>query len=323
VLAVLGLFALLPLALPQSEPPPCMAMEPLQASMGPQRPQNFHTISLGLLIMLPTLMFLIISFFMVFLSHSAQPVIWITVAAFTLVSLIFMNARKNGVRDGPNFWLNLGFLCSLATIASTAAGVYNWRSHTARYWAYAGQRAYSNVLPSVPALSHIDAGSIAFSIDAHLDLTRAASYSGDGRLFCVAPVVGAAPQTAVNYWAAGTGCCGQGGNFTCDAAADQQARSGLVYLQVGGFKSHDLDSFREAVQVASAAHGLTSSADALFVRWIEDPEQAQRAFWNDGIRFLVCSIIIYFSFSITTGTMLHCCRRTPGKSKLEDRRPAL
>mmetsp|Transcript_70114 Transcript_70114/g.193965 ORF Transcript_70114/g.193965 Transcript_70114/m.193965 type:complete len:299 (+) Transcript_70114:160-1056(+) len=295
-------------------------MEPLQASIAPQRPQNFHTISLGLLIMLPALMFLMISFFMVFLSHSAQPAIWIAVAICGFISLVFMNARKAQTRDGPNFWLNLGFLCLLATTASTATGIYNWQTHVARYWAYAGQRDYTNVLPSEPALSHIDAGSIIFSADAHVDIASAASYRGERR-FCVAPVLGVAPQSIVEYWAAGLDCCPPGGNFTCGAAADPQARAGLVYLQVGRHSNHELlRDFRRAAQEAGAAHGLTPSTDALFLRWVEDPEAAERALWGEGVRFLVISLLVHLGFSMGVGTALHCCRRAPMKSKLEDRR---
>uniref|UniRef100_A0A7S4QWE8 Uncharacterized protein n=1 Tax=Alexandrium monilatum TaxID=311494 RepID=A0A7S4QWE8_9DINO len=296
-------------------------MEPLQASMGPPRPQNFHTISLALLIVPPAFIFLSISVFMVFLPHSAQAVIWVAVAVCLLISLIFMSVRKSQ-RDGPNFWLCLGCLCLLATTSAAAAGAYNWRSHVARYWAYAGQRAYSNVLPGEPALSHADAGSLAFSVDARLDLARAAAHRSEGgRLFCVAPVLGRAPQEAVQYWAAGVGCCQpSGSSFSCGAARSDRARGGLVYLQAGRFSSGDLSGFRRAAKAASAAHGLVLSPDALFVRWAEDPEQAEGGLWIDGIRFLVCSILVHFAFSLVAGAMLHCCRRAPQKSKLEDRR---
>lgn len=288
--------------------------------MGPQRPQNFHTMSLGLLVLLPTCIFLLISFLMMYLSHSAQVAIWVAVAVCLLVSLIFMSARKTNLRDGPNFWLNLGFLCLLATVAATAVGVYNWRSHAARYWAYQGQRSYSNVLPGEPALSHIDAGSISFSADARLDLAGATGRRADGRLLCVAPVMGSAQQQVVNYWAAGVDCCLPSGNFTCGAAGSSEARGGVVYLRVGRFANADLDGFRRAAEEAAAARGLTSSPDALFLHWVEDAEQAERTFWNDGIHFLVLSIIIYSAFSATIGTMMHCCRRAPAKSKLEDGR---
>eukprot|EP00413_Alexandrium_margalefii_P030233 CAMPEP_0204562516 /NCGR_PEP_ID=MMETSP0661-20131031/33796_1 /ASSEMBLY_ACC=CAM_ASM_000606 /TAXON_ID=109239 /ORGANISM="Alexandrium margalefi, Strain AMGDE01CS-322" /LENGTH=166 /DNA_ID=CAMNT_0051570007 /DNA_START=172 /DNA_END=668 /DNA_ORIENTATION=+ len=163
----------------------------------------------------PIFIFLMISFFMVFLWQSAQSVIWIAVAVCFLASLVLMNARKTSMRDGPNFWFSLGCLCFLATAASTAAGACNGRRHVAHYWAYAGQRSYSNVLPGEPALSHLDAGSVAFSADARLDFARATAYAGGGRRFCVAPVLGAAPQTVVHYWAAGVDCCPPGGGFAC------------------------------------------------------------------------------------------------------------
>uniref|UniRef100_A0A7S2HMW5 Uncharacterized protein n=1 Tax=Alexandrium andersonii TaxID=327968 RepID=A0A7S2HMW5_9DINO len=295
-------------------------MEPFQAAMGPPRPQNFHTVSLGLLVLLPTIVFLVISFFMVYLSHSAQVAIWVAVTIFFLISLIFMSARKQGVQNGPNFWMNLGLLCFLATLMATILGVYNWRSHAARYWAYVGQRHYTNVLPSEPALSHIDAGSISFSSDAHLDFASAGSYRDGDRVFCVAPVVGTAPQSVVNYWAAGVGCCREGGNFTCGSAQSSEARGGLTYLWAGRFASQSLGGFRHAAREAAQRRGLTSSKDALFLMWSDDLDLAQRAFWNDGIHFLVCSCAIYASVSLSIGAALHCCRRNPARSKLDDAR---
>mmetsp|Transcript_71273 Transcript_71273/g.230829 ORF Transcript_71273/g.230829 Transcript_71273/m.230829 type:complete len:297 (-) Transcript_71273:272-1162(-) len=293
-------------------------MESSQASVGLQRPQAFHTMSLGLLVMLPTLMFLMISLFVVFLFHSVQPVIWVVVAICLLVSLVFMSARKVHMRDSPNFWLNLGSLCALATVAATAASLYNWQRHLARYWAYEGQRAYTNVLPSEPALSHLDAGRLLFSADARLDFAGAGVHGDSGRL-CVAPILGSAPQATVEYWAAGVGCCGPAGNFSCGAADDNQARGGLVFL-TDGAAAGLLDGFRRAARHVGAARGLPPSADALFVQWVADPQEAQRGIWGEGMRFLVGSAAAYLGLSVVAGTALHCCRRAPAKSRLEDRR---
>jgi len=299
--------------------PPCADMDLSQAPAAPQRPQNFHTMSLGLPILLPSIVFLVVSCVIVFLFHTAQAVVWIMVVVCFLVSLLLMSVRKAPLRDGPNFWLNLGFLCVLATLSATLTSVYNWQNHMARYWAYEGQRMYTNVLPSEPALSHIDAGKIIFSSDAHLDLASYAEHK-DGASFCVAPVVAAARQAVVEYWATGVDCCG-GGNFTCGAIQGDAKGAGLVLLEAGRFSSDNLASFRSAALKAGASHGTAPSQDALFVRWVEDAEEAQLAFWSEGVRFLVGSIIVYSVLSVVAGTMLHCCRRAAaGKGKPEDRR---
>eukprot|EP00408_Alexandrium_pacificum_P028763 CAMPEP_0171207670 /NCGR_PEP_ID=MMETSP0790-20130122/27692_1 /TAXON_ID=2925 /ORGANISM="Alexandrium catenella, Strain OF101" /LENGTH=280 /DNA_ID=CAMNT_0011673241 /DNA_START=187 /DNA_END=1029 /DNA_ORIENTATION=+ len=276
--------------------------------------------SLGLLVLLPISMFLVISFLMVYLSHSAQAGIWLAVILFSLISLIFMMARKRNTRDGPNFWLNLGLLCFLATTIATILGIYNMQNHTSRYWAYTGQRSYSNVLPSEPALSHIDAGTIFFSADARLDVARSAGYSSGEHIFCVAPVLGTAQQSVVHYWAAGFDCCRTSGNFTCGPVTKPEARGGLVYLWTGHFASPHLDDFRRAAKEAKRAFGLEPSPDALFLDWSDDPDQSLQAFWNDGIHFFLCSVVIYTSFSLAIGSALHCCRRGSPRTKLEDAR---
>mmetsp|Transcript_87644 Transcript_87644/g.203889 ORF Transcript_87644/g.203889 Transcript_87644/m.203889 type:complete len:294 (-) Transcript_87644:78-959(-) len=287
-----------------------------QASLG-QRPQNFHIKSLGLLILLPVLIFVLISFLMVFVSHTAQVVIWIVVAFCFFISFVFMITRKVHTRDGPNFWVNVGGLCALATIASTGAGIFNCRTNISHFWAYKGQRSYTNVLPSEPALSHLDGGTFIFSEDARVE-TTSFGFLHTGRYFCVAPIVGSAQQATVEYWAAGLDCCNER-NFSCHLSASTSAHAGIVYLDDEQFVRHEISNFRRAAKSAADHAGVSGSSDALFVKWVEDPEQTMRAFWNRGVRFLVSSILVHVGFSMVAGTALHCCRWVPLKSKVEDR----
>lgn len=284
---------------------------------GPPRPNYFHTASLGLLVMFPSLMFSVISVTLAFLFHKLPGMCWSLTTFCASISVMFILVRP--VREGPRYWFNLGCVCLLATVAANVTGFWNQYRHFGVYWAYEGQRVYLNVSPGEHALSHLDAGKIAFSLETRVDLSASVGLA-DGDRFCVAPVVGTAPAKTVEYWAAGVNCCDQDGkNFTCDEVTNKDARSGLVYLDYGPRSEH-LGQFRRAAREAGAAHGAAPSADALFVSWVEDPDVAQQWYWDAGIAFLVGGLLSYVGFSLVLGVVLHFGRRTPpSKTKLEGR----
>jgi len=187
----------------------------------------------------------------------------------------------------------------------------NYERGMSKYYAYEGQREYVNVVPNELALSHLDAGKITFSSDAHLDFQHSATFR-DGDIYCIVPIVGNAAVTQIQYWAAGTNCCEHNRNFTCDDAANSKAREGLVYLDVGVFANDaDVVGFRKAVKEATAAFGLKSSNDALFVRWVVNSDEAQRGYWNSSVGFIVGSTLIYLVISLVIGATIHFGSRPP------------
>jgi len=274
----------------------------------PPRPQYFHLMSLGLLISVPLGIFTVLTVLFAFAFHRASSVVWVIVGLSFGLSLVFMAVRPT--REGPRYWFNLGFLCLVATSVAVACGNVNWKRNFSRYWAYDGQRTYTNVLPNEAALSHLDAGKILFSEDAHIDLASAVGFK-DEKLFCVAPIVGQTTESEVEYWAAGIGCCGKAGTFDCDDAKMREAHGGLVHLE-------HTSNFVKAAKQAQALNGLVSSEDALFVQWVENPDQAQKVYWHRGVTFAVGGIIIYVVFALLCGCMLHF-RRAPAKMKMDFR----
>lgn len=271
----------------------------------PPRPQYFHLMSLGILVQVPLVVLTLLMVLFAFAYDRAPGVVWAAVALCYGAALVLMAVRQT--REGPRYWFNLGFLCVIATTAAIACGLVNWKRHFSVYAAYEGQRSYTNVLPMEPALSHLDAGKIMFSADAYIDVANAVGYT-DGHLYCVAPIMGQSSQPLVEYWAAGVGCCHKAGSFDCDDAGDRAAKGALVYLDR---TAH----FQKAAKQAQALNGLVAAQDALYVRWVEDPDQAQRAYWNKGVAFMIGVIGIYVAFSLLCGCMLHF-RQAPAKMKM-------
>jgi len=288
-----------------------------------KRPPYFHTASLGLLIFLPAGVFLVISLSVATLLHQARAVCWALLTVCVGACLLLMAVRSR--RDGPNYWCNLGFLCLVATLTASTAGIWNFERTFGVFWASEGQRDYSNVLPGEPALSHLDAGRIRFGPDARLDFANSARYKDGRRTYCVVPIVqGARPAPAVQFWAAGVDCCGGSGNFSCGDASDRGARSGLVYLEPADrlwFGEGPLESFRLAATESAKMRGAASSPDALFVRWLAEPDAAQLAFWRAGVGFLVSSSAVYLAVSVVVGATLHFGRGPAWRSgvRLESR----
>lgn len=241
-----------------------------------------------------------------FLYHIAAPLVWTFVVLCFLVSILLMfipfpwqNAPQN-----KNWYLLLGFLCFAATLLATTAGYWNVQQHLEPFWSYEGARSYTNVIPTESALSHLDAGKMIFSVDAKVDVSKAAGYR-DGTWYCVAPIVVGQNQEEIEFWAVGTNCCSQSGTFTCGDIDDSEAHSGLVQLYGSLLDPDDHKKYLKAVEGANAASGLTSSADALFVTWVSDAEAAQEAYYNTAIGFMCVSAAIHLLFSSIVGFVVH------------------
>mmetsp|Transcript_117535 Transcript_117535/g.374501 ORF Transcript_117535/g.374501 Transcript_117535/m.374501 type:complete len:361 (-) Transcript_117535:215-1297(-) len=280
--------------------------------MAPPRPVNFHTRSLGLLVMLPVLVFVAISLCYCWVYHEKPAVIWSVTAFCLCLSMLFMVARqKNGA---PRFWFNVGFLVLLATVAANVGGQWNFHRHFFMYWAYEGQREYSNVSPKEPALSHLDGGKLIFTDDARVDVAASVGLlEGEDRV-CVAPIVvassdssswraayTAAGRSSIEYWAAGVNCCGDGDGrtFTCDDIRNKQAHAGLVFLDYGPRRKL-LETFVKAAKEAGTTHGMEPAQDAMFVMWVVDPDDAQHWYWHAGTSFLAGGTIVYLEGGIGT-----------------------
>merc|ERR1719409_2645697 len=135
-------------------------------------------------------------------------------------------------------------------------------------------------------------------------------------MYCVAPVIGDKATSKVEYWAAGKNCCEAQGDFRCGEYDNPKAHSGLVYLDSSSLMDYPVPSFTKAAKEAEKLYGLSSSPDALFVKWVEDVEDAQHSWWKHAVGFYIGTLFIHLGFSALLGLTIHLSSR-PAKGAMQ------
>lgn len=253
----------------------------------------------GWLILLPWLIFTLITLLYFQLFHHAPEVVYLVIVG--CLSIAGMTFSFTGRSEG-RWYMLLGTLVIFATIAGTLGGEYNHREYMLQYYNYHENREYSNVIPSEPAAAHADAGKITFADNARIDTTRAVGYK-DGTVYCVAPILDETMAGRVEYWAAGTNCCKTRADFECDASADPTARSGVVIAETGSWFETDRDYYLKAVGQAEAAFDLVSSPKAIFVKWVANPLLVEQAYYKEGEGVMLAGAAMYLVLSIILGVV--------------------
>jgi hypothetical protein len=197
-------------------------------------------------------------------------------------------------------WVSiLGWLVFFAVVAGAAAGLFNEYAYSAYYHKYVALNEYSNVLPTAPVTSVLDAGVLHFSSSSFLDTQRSTafmSFTSPGITFCVAPVLDATFTSTdeVGIWAVGMNCCGKRASFYCDDA-DKGSTSAVVLLpakevlpewitNLGVANNHYAD-YMAAIKLASASFGVSLANEIRFVHWKADTQAFVDAFYYQGLQF--------------------------------------
>lgn len=173
---------------------------------------------------------------------------------------------------------------------------------------YRNSQTYTNVVPSDASASVADAGKLTFAVDSFVDVAQSVGYVREegGSLYCAAPVrdVGsAAAGDRVQFWAVGVGCCNTEGGFSCDAAGDADARSGIVLFDVGD----RLEYFDRARMKVEAAFSLQSVEKPVFVRWvhISDLDMVANSYRAWTIALLLVSTLLCVGLSLLPANIFH------------------
>lgn len=293
-------------------------MDPKTANYyGHQRPDNFHRMSIAIMTVLPVTTFALVSVAFPFLHHNSASAAWLVVAGCVCLALLFM-AVQHRRTDGPKYWFNIGMLCLVATLIGASMGLWNYDRSIYKYWAYDGQSSYKGVHPDADALLYLDAGKLLFTGDAKLDLTRAIGAKRGKHTVCLAPIVSGldtSNATQVQFFATGTDCCSSG-SFDC-IGVGSNPHGGLVRLEDPLFSNNDVHLFRSVMRKAAQAHGINAAQDALFLQWAGDLDAEQAIYWQNGMRFLLISILVFAAYSFGVAVFMHFSTGRTARSKLQ------
>lgn len=208
------------------------------------------------------------------------------------IAMFFVMERKR--------WVGfLGWLVFFATVAGVGAGLFNEYAYMAYYHKYMALNEYSNVLPTAPVTSVLDAGVLHFASSSFLDTQRSTaflSFSSPGTTFCVAPVLDGTFKSTdeVGIWAVGQNCCGKRASFYCDDA-DKGSTSAVVLLPAKevlpewltdlGVANNNYADYMQAIKLASASFGTSLGNEIRFVHWIADTQGFIETFHHQGLQF--------------------------------------
>lgn len=248
--------------------------------------------NLILLVLAPWVTFLfVLALFTYGYYHNAE-FTWVACGFLAAVS-ITMVATSN--RDATSSSA-LGVLVLFAVVFGVLAGLYNYEAHMGPYWNYDESREYTNVLPSEPAASFMDAGKIQFANAARVDTTESVGYK-HGDTYCVAPIKDANSGSRVEFWAVCVNQCGGRRDFRCDDASDPAARGAVTLSDHSTFMPGQMEYFKRAVKEAEASFDLVSSSEPMFVRWLKDPDTYQKDMFDAGTGHFVLFLFVYFVFN--------------------------
>mmetsp|Transcript_111743 Transcript_111743/g.360725 ORF Transcript_111743/g.360725 Transcript_111743/m.360725 type:complete len:341 (+) Transcript_111743:59-1081(+) len=192
----------------------------------------------------------------------------------------------NNAEREPSWLVFLFLSLMVAFILGMVLGALNYKVYTLAYHQVVSLNDYQGVDPTrMRGQQLLDAGSVIFSNDTVLDLTRSMGFRNLD-MFCVAPIIrpSSDPLPTYDFWAVGTNCCsGARPDFHCANYRNPRAHSAIRLL-----RTNDRPYYRLAVQQAESAYSI-KAAHPLFFTWVEEPQLLAEK-WRKGARteFLVC-----------------------------------
>jgi len=204
-----------------------------------------------------------------------------------------------------------GFYVLYLCITVAAAALLGWVLGDFVFWSYmepsyavSKMVTYTEVDPSsmhlpdgrvVPTRGgrFSDAGTVYFTHDAELDLSRAYSFKL-ADLYCVAPIKSerCGEDCGHDFWAVGKNCCSEDGkDFTCGQAGNKRAKSGLRLME-----TKEVPFYRLAVVEAAGKHQMVSQ-HPIFFHWLVDPVAEIHSWQMQGYRIFVIAMLATFAMS--------------------------
>jgi len=229
------------------------------------------------------------------LRHSIELVSITVVCAVAFVGMT-LKWKRNRPLHKP-----LGVIALAGLVLGAFLGAWNYDVQGFYAQMYRSLRTYSNVEPGQLAGTVRDAGRLNFADEAAVDVDSGVGYAEvDGTKYCVAPITAGGSNTSgsqdtpvlsVQFWAVGVDCCDWSGSFTCGAARDSSAHSGIVQFERRGlFNRTDwiYEGWDLARKKAEGALDLAPVSRPMYVRWATSADLGYR----DWVEMLSAWVII-------------------------------
>merc|ERR1719389_1345831 len=228
-------------------------------------------------------------------------------------------AERQALEEERHHGNVLGLKTFMALIFGASVGYFLYTEYFFVYEATKNAQTYTNVSPNMPGggAALADAGRVTFSSETWVDASRGVGYVGQGIKYCVAPVLDAAAEKDIEFWATGTCrvpiftsswlsplqpscCCADRGHFNC----------GDISLNPGVQKTALVDlfldpAFHDAVKLSMAVNDVVSSEKAIFLRFVSDVEGSLEWIRTTGYILYGTALVVCFAVNYIVATSLY------------------
>jgi len=280
--------------------------------------QRVNILSLFFALLVPTVLFGVISGVVCFHARYSQPgLVFFIVVCGGFVPLICGTSamqmdrrRRLGAPRRPT-WLLFLFATSLfAWVSGLVTGQINYVTNALRYYEYAYLHLYPSIDPQADSGQEVlDAGRLVFTPGSRVDRSRAVSFKNVDT-YCVAPVVSSDEHLgAYDFWATGVNCCGNAPvnatlrgtvnatlRGTMTAEADFHCGQDFNTTGAGGLRVLDdglVPFFRLAVEQAKSKYHLNAN-HPIFFTWVQDPVGETNMYMDRALKSYLCSFLLFF-----------------------------
>jgi len=284
-------------------PPAVPSKAPAGAFVHSQR-RRLNIVAMAMALFVPWVLFSTLYAVLSFSLHYTEPTttygivgvgfLVVLLSAFFAVDAVRRKELPDGSRRQPSWYIFICVTSLLAWVLAVGAGETNFVENLQPFYDVLNLNTYQSVDPSkMRGQQLMDAGRIIFVKEATLDLSKAMSFKNLDR-YCVAPVTMSSGNeshaTLANYdfWAVGTNCCTDTGEFHCGDFHNPHAHAGLRLM-----RDEQRAFFRLAVQQAEAAHSV-KAIHPLFFTWMQDPVVELNSYQDEGFKYYTVGMFSHF-----------------------------
>mmetsp|Transcript_70453 Transcript_70453/g.206102 ORF Transcript_70453/g.206102 Transcript_70453/m.206102 type:complete len:668 (+) Transcript_70453:75-2078(+) len=242
------------------------------------------------LLVVPEVIFILISALFLTCFHTATLLIW-GIVGVCFCAALAVTAR--GASMYPISTFALGLWCLLTIASAAGLGLYLNSWYLQHYHDLRTGDLSTGVDPLIEDTKAAGAAVLTFTPDTFVDDRRTIGFVAKGHIYCVAPVTRqGSPTLRVHFWAVGVDCCEKRSNFDCGTAREPTLLTAISY------HSRVSHYFRDAIGVAASVYNTSSPAEAKLVGFVSDYEDIKHRLWGRAFTLLLVASFTHFLCSV-------------------------